>query len=80
MFRAGEAFMAVAPLLAAALLYGIWFRRLPSRRAVLGLCLAECVLAAALIWQGTAEGLRPHERYIPAKLHDGEVEVGHGGQ
>ena len=28
-------------LLAAALLYGVWFRRLPSRRAVLGLCLAE---------------------------------------
>ena len=79
MFRAGEALLAIAPLLAAALLYGIWFRRLPSRRAVLGLCLAELVLAVALVWQGTAEGLRPHERYVPAKMHDGAVEEGHGG-
>ncbi len=79
MFRFGEAFLAIAPLLAAALLYGIWFRRLPSRRAVLGLCVAEVLLAGGLIWQGTAEGLRPHERYVPAKLHDGDVVEGHGG-
>ena len=78
MLRAGEAFLAVAPVLFAALLYGIWFQRLPSRRAVFGLCLAEIVLASALIWQGTSEGLRPHERYVPAKIQDGSVEVGHG--
>ena len=78
MFRFGEAFLAIAPLLAAALLYGVWFRRLPSRRAVLGLCLAELVLGAGLIWQGT-EGMRPHERYVPAQLHDGDVVEGHGG-
>ena len=79
MFRFGEAFMAIAPLLAAALLYGIWYRRLPSRRAVLGLCLVELVLAAALIWDGTAEGLRPHERYVPAKMQGEGVVEGHGG-
>lgn len=79
MFRFGEAFMAIAPLLAAALLYGIWYRRLPSRRAVLGLCVVECVLAGALVWSGTTEGLRPHERYVPARLHDGSVQEGHGG-
>ena len=80
MLRLGEAATAIAPLLAAALLYGIWFRRLPSRRAVLGLCLAECALAAALIWSGVSEGLRPHEHYVPAKVHaDGDVEEGHGG-
>lgn len=80
MLRFGEAFMSLAPLLAAVLLYGIWYRRLPSRRAVLGLCLAECVVAAALIWSGVAEGLRPHERYVPAKAQaDGDVREGHGG-
>jgi hypothetical protein len=78
MFRFGEAFMAIAPLLAAALLYGVWYRRLPSRRAVLGLCVAELVLAGALIWQGT-EGLRPHERYVPAQLQHGDLVEGHGG-
>jgi hypothetical protein len=79
MFRFGEAFLAVAPLLAAALLYGVWYRRLPSRRAVLGLCVAELLFASALIWQGTAEGLRPHERYVPAKLQHGDLVEGHGG-
>ena len=80
MLRLGEAVTALAPLLAAALLYGVWFRRLPSRRAVLGLCLAECVLAATLIWSGVSEGLSPHERYVPAKAQaDGGVREGHGG-
>ena len=78
MFRAGEAVLAIAPLLAAALLYGIWFRRLPSRRVVAGLCVAEVIMALALIWQGTSEGLRPHERYVPAKMESGGVEEGHG--
>lgn len=79
MFRFGEAFLAVAPLLAAALLYGIWVRKLPSRRAVIGICVAEAVFAAALIWSGTAEGLRPNQRYVPAQLQDGTVQEGHGG-
>ena len=77
MFRAGEAFMAIAPLLAAALLYGIVFQRLPSRRAVLLIAVAEAVFALVLVWQGT-EGLRPHEAYVPAKLRDGAVLEGHG--
>ena len=79
MFRLGEAFWALAPLLAVMLLYGIVYRRLPSRRAVLLITLAETLLAAALIWQGTAEGLRPHERYVPAQVRDGAVVEGHGG-
>ena len=77
MFRFGEAFLAVAPLLAAALLYGIAFRRLPSRRAVLLIAVVEAGFAASLIWQGT-EGMRPHEAYVPARLHDGAVLEGHG--
>ncbi len=79
MFRLGEAFLALAPLFAAALLYAVVYRRLPSRRAVLLLTLAEMLLAIALVWQGTAEGLRPHEQYVPAQLHDGAVVEGHGG-
>ena len=79
MFRLGEAFGALAPLFAAALLYGVVYRRLPSRRAVLLITLAETLLAGLLIWQGTAEGLRPHEHYVPAQMHDGTVVEGHGG-
>ncbi len=79
MFRFGEAFLAIAPVLAAALLYGIVYRRLPSRRSVALITAAEIVLAALLIWQGTSVGLHPHERYIPAKLDDGSVVEGHGG-
>ena len=79
MLRFGEAFLALAPLLAAALLYGIVYRRLPSRRTVLLLTVAEMVLATALIWSGTADGLRPHQRYVPAQMRDGEVIEGHGG-
>lgn len=79
MLRAGEAVMALAPLLAMALFYGIVYRRLPSRRAVLAITVAETVLAIALVWQGTTEGLRPHERYVPAQMRDGAVVEGHGG-
>ena len=79
MLRVIDFVLTLAPILLAALLYGIWFHRLPSRRAVLGLCLAEVLLASMLIWQATSEGLRPHERYVPAKLHDGSLEEGHGG-
>ena len=79
MLRAGEAFLAVAPILAAALLYGIWFRRLPSRRVVLAIGVAVVALGSALVWQGTEEGLRPHQRYVPAKLQGGAVVEGHGG-
>ncbi len=79
MLRAGDALLTVAPILLAALLYGVWFRRLPSRPVVLAVCVAVGVLAVALIWQGTAEGLRPHERYVPAKIHGDAVEEGHGG-
>ncbi len=71
--------MALAPLLAAALLYGVIYRRLPSRRAVLVITVAETLFAIVLIWQGTTEGLRPHERYVPAHLRDGAVVEGHGG-
>ncbi len=79
MLRAGEAVLALAPLLLAALLYAIVFRRLPSRRAVLVLTVAETLLAIALIWSGTADSLRPHERYVPAQLREGSVVDGHGG-
>ena len=79
MLRAVDALLTLAPLLLGALLYGIWFRRMPGRLTVLAVCVAVGVLAAATIWQGTSEGLRPHERYVPAKVHDGEVEEGHGG-
>lgn len=79
MLRAGEAVLALAPLLAAALLYGIVYRRLPSRRAVLVISVAEALLAIVLIWQGVAEGLRPHERYVPAQFRNGSVVEGHGG-
>ena len=79
MLRAGEAFLALAPILAAALLYGLVYHRLPSRRIVVLLTVAECLLAGALVWQGTTAGLRPHERYVPARLNDGSVVEGHGG-
>ena len=79
MLRAGEAFLALAPLLAAALLFGIVYRRLPSRRTVLVLTVAEIVLAVALIWSGTTDGLRPHQRYVPAQMRNGELIEGHGG-
>ena len=79
MLRAAEAMSALAPLFAAALLYGIVYRRLPSRRAVLLITLAELAVAVALIWQGTSEGLRPHQLYVPAQVHDGTVVEGHGG-
>ncbi len=79
MLRAGEAVLALAPLLLAALLYAIAFRRLPSRRTVLILTVAEVALAIALVWSGTADSLRPHERYVPAQLRDGSVVEGHGG-
>ncbi len=79
MLRAIDLGLTLAPLLLAALLYGIWFQRLPSRRVVMGICIMEAVLAAMLVWQGTAEGLRPHERYVPAKLQGDSVEEGHGG-
>ena len=79
MLRAGEAVLALAPLLFAALLYAIVFRRLPSRRAVLVLTVAETLLAIALIWSGEADSLRPHEAYVPAQLREGSVIDGHGG-
>ena len=79
MLRAGAAFLALAPVFAAALLYVILYRRLPSRRAVLLLTVAEVLLAGALVWNGTTEGLKPHERYVPAQVRDGQVVEGHGG-
>ncbi len=79
MLRAVDLVLTLAPLVFAALLYGIWFRHLPGRRVVVGLCVAEAVLAAVLVWQSTADGLRPHERYVPAKLQGDTVEEGHGG-
>ena len=79
MLRAIDLVLTLAPLVLVALLYGIWFQRLPNRRVVLGLCVAEALLAATLIWQGTSDGLRPHERYVPAKLQGDSVEEGHGG-
>ena len=79
MLRLGEAFFALAPLLAAALLWAVVYRRLPSRRAVLVIALAELVFAGAVIWQGVSEGLAPHERYVPAHFQGGVVRDGRGG-
>ena len=79
MLRAGEALVALAPLFAAILLWAVVYRRIPSRRAVLLITLAELVVAGAVIWQGTSEGLAPHERYVPAQLQGGTVTDGHGG-
>ena len=79
MLRLADVLLSVAPLLAGALLFGIVFHRLPSRRAVLVIVLAEAVVAGLLIWQSSADSLRPHQAYVPAKLHDGNLVEGHGG-
>jgi hypothetical protein len=79
MLRAGEAFFAISPFLLALLLYAVWFRRVPTRRAVAVICVAEAIVAVATIWQGTSEGLRPHQHYVPAQLDGGTVVEGHGG-
>ncbi len=79
MLRFGEALMALAPLAAAALLWAIIYRRVPGRRAIAGLTVAVVCLAGALVWQGIYGTMAPHERYVPAALHDGQVIEGHGG-
>ena len=78
MLRLGEVVLAVAPLLLALLLYGVVYHRVPSRRAVLAIAVAELAMAASLFWQSETESLQPHERYIPAQMHDGDVLSGHG--
>ena len=78
MLRFGEAFFAIAPVLFAALLYGVVFHRLPSRRIVLVIAVAELAVAASLIWSSETESLSPHERYVPAQLKDGSLVEGHG--
>ena len=79
MLRAGEALTALAPLFAALLLWAVVYRRLPSRRAVALITVVELAVASAVIWQGTSEGLAPHQRYVPAHLEHGAVTEGHGG-
>jgi ACR3 family arsenite efflux pump ArsB len=79
MLRFGEAALAIAPLLALALLWAILYRRVPSRRAVLLLVLAEAAIGGVVVWQGVADGLAPHQRYVPAHMRDGAVTEGHGG-
>ena len=79
MLRAGEAITALAPLFAAVLLWAVIYRRVPSRRAVLLITVVEVAVAGAVIWQGTNEGLAPHQRYVPARLEHGAVTEGHGG-
>ena len=79
MLRLADVVLSIAPLLAAALLFGAIFHRLPSRRAVLVIVLAELVVAGLLIWQSSADSLRPHEAYVPAQVHDGALVEGHGG-
>ena len=79
MLRLADVVLSVAPLLAAALLFGVIFHRLPSRRAVLVIVLAEVAVAGLLIWQSSADSLRPHETYVPAQVHDGALVEGHGG-
>lgn len=78
MLRAGEALLALSPLLAAALLYGIAFRRLPSRRVVWLLAGLEVALVGALVWQSVDGSLAPHEPYVPAHIRAGQVIAGHG--
>ncbi len=79
MLRFGEAITALAPLFVAALLWAVVYRRLPSRRAVLLITMLELAVAGAVVWQGTSEGLAPHQRYVPAHVQDGAVTEGHGG-
>ena len=79
MLRFGEAISALAPLVAAVLLWAVVYRRLPSRRAVLLITVVELAVAVAVIWQGTSEGLAPHQRYVPAQVRGGTVTDGHGG-
>ncbi|WP_158743742.1 hypothetical protein [Acidisphaera sp. L21] len=79
MLRAGEVFLALAPILAGALLYGVVYNRLPTRRAVLLLALAECVVAGLLIWTSITESMTPHEPYVPARIQNGQLVDGHGG-
>ena len=79
MLRFGEAVTALAPLFAALLLWALVYRRMPSRRAVVLITVMEIAVAGAVIWQGTSEGLAPHQRYVPAHVQGGTVTEGHGG-
>ena len=78
MLRFGEAITALAPLFAALLLWAVVYRRMPSRRAVALIVVVEIAVAGAVIWQGTSEGLAPHQPYIPARLQGRSVTEGHG--
>jgi hypothetical protein len=79
MLRFGEAAFALAPLLALALIWAIFNRRVPSRRAVVLLVVTEVLIGAAVIWSGLADSLPPHESYVPARMQGGVVVNGHGG-
>ena len=78
MLRFGEAITALSPLFAALLLWAVVYRRMPSRRAVAVIVVVEIAVAGAVIWQGTSEGLAPHQPYVPAHLQGGSVTEGHG--
>ncbi len=78
MLRLGEVVLAVAPILLGALLYGMVYQRMPSRRVVLVIAVAELAMAGVLVWQSETESLSPHERYVPAQIRDGGLVEGHG--
>lgn len=57
-----------------------WGRNVaPSRRAVALIAAGVAVLALMLVWLGTFNQGRPGERYVPARLRDGQVVPGRNG-
>jgi hypothetical protein len=79
MLRASEMVLFVAPFVAFAILYAVFFRGRGVSRHTLLIALAAVVgLGAYLVWLGTSQRLDRDERYVPAKLHDGDIVQGHG--
>ena len=73
MLRAGRGGLGDRPVLLGALLYGIVVSApaQPPGGAGSWPWPSSCDGSASLVWQGTTEGLRPHERYVPAQMRDG---------
>jgi hypothetical protein len=76
MFRFAEIGMFAAPFA----LYAVWLilgRKLDARMfwiAVIGLL----AMGAATVWFGLERSLPPDERYVPARLENGQIVPGHG--
>jgi hypothetical protein len=79
MLRASELVLFLAPFVGFAILYAVFFRgRGVSLQALLLALTAVAGLGAYLAWLGTSQRLDRDERYVPARLHNGDIVQGHG--